>query len=219
MRKLLLATTALLALSALPAKADVVIKNSMSGTGDNVIFDSLNGTTALGSFNGQHTGFAEFHCLAGCTTFIGASNGNDIKISNFTDLNVRVLATDKTTQLATATDVFSLKGTGTAQAIVIANEVGGGTKTFTFDLGTLNNSESGFTLTAVNNETINSFRVVDSGGSVTDFEHYRIDIASPVTSVPEASTWAMMILGFLGVGTVAMRKRRREGHPFRLISA
>ena len=92
MRKLLLATTALLALSALPAKADVVIKTSMTGTGDNVVFDSLNGTTALGSFNGQHTGFAEFHCLAGCTSFTGASNGNDIKISNFTDLNVRVLA-------------------------------------------------------------------------------------------------------------------------------
>src|SRR3954464_184561 len=131
MKQLILAATALLALSALPAKADVVIKTSMSGTGDNVVFDSLNGTTALGSFNGQHTGFAEFSCLAGCTTFVANSNGNDIQLGSFTDLNVRVLATDKTTQLATATDVFSVSGTGTAQAIVIANEIGGGTATFT----------------------------------------------------------------------------------------
>jgi hypothetical protein len=35
-----------------------------------------------------------------------------------------------------------------------------------------------------------------------------------VTAVPEASTWAMMILGFLGVGFVAYR--RRSNHSFRL---
>jgi hypothetical protein len=91
-------------------------------------------------------------------------------------------------------------------------------KTFTFNLGTLNNSESGFTLTAINNETINSFRVVDSGGVVTDFEHYRIDVANPITAVPEASSWAMMILGFLGVGMVGMR-RRAGSAPFRMFSA
>jgi len=39
-----------------------------------------------------------------------------------------------------------------------------------------------------------------------------------VGGVPEASTWAMMILGFLGVGLVGMR--RREGsRSFRMISA
>ncbi len=31
-----------------------------------------------------------------------------------------------------------------------------------------------------------------------------------VEGIPEPSTWAMMILGFLGVGTLAMRKHRRE---------
>jgi len=216
MRKLLLATTALVALSALPAKADVTIQNSLSGTGDNVVFDSLAGNLAVGGFNGQHTGFADFTCLAGCATFT-ASGGNAMKIGSFTDLMVQVFGTDNTTVLPTATDVFSLKGTGTAQAIVIANEVGGGTKTFTFDLGTLNNSQAGFTLTAINNETINSFRIVDTGGSVTDFEHYRIDVAGPIAATPEASTWVMMLLGFVGVGAIGMR-RRAESRPFRFIS-
>jgi hypothetical protein len=36
------------------------------------------------------------------------------------------------------------------------------------------------------------------------------------SAVPEPATWAMMILGFLGVGGLAMRKRRREGHAFRV---
>ena len=36
-----------------------------------------------------------------------------------------------------------------------------------------------------------------------------------VTAVPEASTWAMMILGFFGIGGISLL-RRREGQPFRL---
>ena len=37
-----------------------------------------------------------------------------------------------------------------------------------------------------------------------------------MTAVPEASTWAMMLLGFAGIGTLAYR--RRQGAPsFRLV--
>jgi hypothetical protein len=39
----------------------------------------------------------------------------------------------------------------------------------------------------------------DGSGSLT--------LASEVTAVPEVSTWAMMILGFLGVGYMACRRR------------
>jgi PEP-CTERM motif-containing protein len=35
-----------------------------------------------------------------------------------------------------------------------------------------------------------------------------------VGAVPEPSTWAMMVLGFAGIGYMAMRKRRREGSAF-----
>jgi hypothetical protein len=37
-----------------------------------------------------------------------------------------------------------------------------------------------------------------------------------VAAVPEASTWAMMILGFFGLGTMAYRKQRRDRSVFRL---
>jgi hypothetical protein len=37
---------------------------------------------------------------------------------------------------------------------------------------------------------------------------------SNISSIPEASTWAMMLLGFAGVGFVAYR--RKNGHAFRL---
>jgi hypothetical protein len=36
-----------------------------------------------------------------------------------------------------------------------------------------------------------------------------IDLISPITPVPEPSTWAMMILGFAGVGFMAYRRRNQ----------
>ena len=100
MRKFLFATAALLALTG-AARADVVIKDSLSGTGDNVVFDSFNAVTnvALGSFNGQHTGLVDFSCLGGCGGFTGAANGNDIKIQNTNDLKVQVFNSAGTTVL------------------------------------------------------------------------------------------------------------------------
>jgi len=209
MRKLLLATTALLALSG-AARADVIIDDKLSGTGDNVIFQSLANNLLVGSFNGQHQGLVDFSCLATCGNFTGAQNGQDLKIANFSDLQVQVFQNDGVTALATSTDVFSLIGTGDVTVFVRANETDGSIKLFTFDLtelfGPLGPGQNGFTLTAINGETINSFRVVSVGGVIEDFEHYRVDVAT-VAAVPEASTWAMMLLGFAGVGLFGMRRR------------
>jgi hypothetical protein len=180
-----------------------------------VVFDSVNGSTAIGSFNGQHQGLVDFTDLSGNTNFVGAANGNDIKIANTSNLLVQVFANDNTTALATATDVFSLKGTGDVTAFVTANETNGTTKLFTFDLGVIDpNAQSGFTLEAINGETIGQFRLADVGGTISDFEHYRIDVAAAVEAVPEPSTWAMMLLGFAGVSFMAYRRKDRA--TFRL---
>jgi hypothetical protein len=211
MKRLLLAGATALALTT-AARADVIIDNHLSGTGDNVIFQGLFGNVAVGSFNGTHTGLVDFSCLGGCGGFTGAANGNDIKIANTNDLKVQVFAPDAVTVLPTATDVFSLKGTGDASAIVIANEIGGGTALFTFSLGALSlSSQSGFTLTAINGETINSFRVVTTG-TLTDFEHYRIDIAAPL-AVPGPIVGAGLpglIAGGFALWGLAWNRRRRN---------
>src|SRR5262252_9784517 len=185
LKRLILAT----ALGMIPAAAmaDVVIADKLSGTGDNVIFDSaVPGSLVVGSFNGQNQGLVDFTCLGGCTNFTGAQNGNDIKITadGLTNLSVQVFDTTGLNVLPTATDVFSITGTGHVFVGVTANEPGGGTQLTTFDLvslfGPLGNGQNGFTLTAINGETINKFTLLDTGGTITDFEHYRIDVAAPV---------------------------------------
>jgi hypothetical protein len=209
MRKLLLGSALAFACVA-PASADVVLDTNLSGTGDNVIFDSLNGNLAIGSFNGAHTGLVDFTDLSNTAGFLGAANGNDIKISNTSDLKVQVFSANGLTVLPTATDVFSLKGSGDVSAVVTANEIGGGTKLFTFDLGALSaNAQSGFTLTAINGESINLFTLVDAGGTISDFEHYRIDVASPlVSATPLPAALPMFLGGLAGFYGLIRRKRK-----------
>lgn len=209
--KRLLATTAILCALAAPAMADVIIDNHLSGTGDNVVFDSFNSVTnvAVGIFNGQHQGLVDFSCLGGCIGFNGAANGNDIKIADTNDLKVQVFNSAGTTVLQTQTDVFSLKGTGTATAFVIADEANGTQKLFTFDLGMLSASaQSDFTLSAINGETIDSFRVATTG-NITDFEHYRIDIAAAAVPAPVVGAGLPGLLSAC-VGLWAFAKRRRS---------
>jgi hypothetical protein len=171
MKRLLLAAAMLGAL-ALPAKADVILDTNLSGTGDNVVFNSFSGNLVTGSFNGQHSGFVHFTDLSGNANFSGAANGNDIKIVNTSDLSIVVFGTDNTTVLPTSTDVFSVVGTGTLTIKATATD---GLFTFTEVLGS---GQNGFTLTATNGEVITGFEVIDTGGVITDFEHYRVDVAN-----------------------------------------
>lgn len=55
---------------------------------------------------------------------------------------------------------------------------------------------------------------VDVDGSVRDshwaFDILNVDSAVVVTAVPEPSTWAMMMLGFAGVGFITYRRRNQS---------
>ena len=51
----------------------------------------------------------------------------------------------------------------------------------------------------------------------TDRDANSFEFVPLASAVPEPATWAMMILGFFGIGGLAMVKRRREGHSFRLV--
>lgn len=218
MKRLLLAA-ALFSAFILPAKADVILETKLSGTGDNVVFNSITPNLVIGSFNGQHQGFVFFRDLSLNPNFVGAQSGNDIKIANTTNLGFSVFADlNETQQLYTATDVFSLKGTGSVTAFVTAVDSNGNLEPIKqFDLGTIDpNAQSGFTFSTANGELIQNIRLFDTGGNITDFEHYRVDVGTLTPAVPELSTWAMMILGFCSVGLLGLRQRR-NGHSFRFV--
>jgi len=216
MRNLLLAATALLAIwgTTQIAKADVIVQDKLSGTGDNVIFDSLLGSLAIGSFNGQHTGFAFFTDLSGNPNFIGAANGNDIKIANTNDLQIQVFQSNKIDLFGTLEDVFSLKGTGSVTAFVNAVTSGGNPEPVQiFSLGAIDpNAQSGFTLLATNGEVITGFTLLDVGGNISDFEHYRIDVTAIPQQVPAPLVGAGLpgLAGFTLLWFARRRQKRQQ---------
>jgi hypothetical protein len=225
MKRLLLATTALLALSAVSAKADVVLDtNGLGGTGNNVVFSQIvSGNLILGHLNGQNNEIVRFRDLSGNGGFSGSANGNDIKIINTRDLDVTVFDAANLVQLGTTRDIFSLKGSGSVFIRVDAVKADGTAETFNFgsltdhDFQLSASAQRGFDFKTINGEVITDIDIflVGLNSNITDFEHFRIDAAPipQVEGVPETSTWIMMIAGFLGIGGLAMRRQGK----FRLV--
>ena len=218
MRKLLLASAALVALC-MPASAEIILDtHGLGGTGNNVIFNSVfDSNTVLGTLNGQNNEVVRFvdRSQTGSFTATSGQNGNDIKLFNSFDLDVTVFDSTNTNQLAVTRQVFSLVGTGSVIFHVTALESDGTFQNFNF-FETLGNGQNGYDFKAINGEKIWDLDIVTGPNTnITGFEHFRIDVTPQVAAVPELSTWAMMIVGFLGLGGLAMRKRN-EGHTFRL---
>jgi len=208
MKRLLLATTAFLALASAPARAEIVLDTTgQGGTGNNVIFSqNLGGGLILGRLNGQNDEVVRFRDLSGNGSFTGATNGNDIKINNTSDLDITVFDRNNATQLGVTRDIFSIKGDGTLLIRATALETDGTLKDFNYSF-VLGSGQNGFDFKAINGEFIWDVDLKVVGGSIQDFEHFRIDVAPHVGAVPDIGTWMMMILGFAGVGGLGLRKK------------
>jgi len=205
----LLAGTAFVSM---PAQADVILDTKLSGTGDNVVFNSLSGDLATALLNGPHLDVVRFRDLTGSTTFTASANGNDIKLSGSNNLFIQVFDPTDAFVIGTTTQVFSLKGTGDVTAFVQASDINGNPEAIqTFSLGTIDpNAQSGFTFTAINGEVMTSLRLLDLNGSINEFEHYRIDVAATV-SVPGPIVGAGIpgVLAAFSLMSLAYHRRRR----------
>jgi hypothetical protein len=166
-------------------RADIILDTTgQGGTGNNVIFSSVaSSNLILGKLNGQNDEVVRFRDISGNGAFSGAANGNDIKIVNTSDLDITVFDKTDLIQLLTTRDIFSIKGSGTLFLRVTALEANGTFQDFNFS-NVLGNGQNGFDLKAINGERIWDVDLRVVGGTITDFEHFRIDVAPAVTAVP-----------------------------------
>jgi len=217
MKKLLLAG-ALLCTLALPSKATILLdETGIGGTGTNVIFSSIfDNRLILGRLNGQHDEVVRFRDLTPTqdplNPFTGSQNGNDIKIFNTVDLDITVFNSTNLTQLGVTRDIFSLVGTTGATVLfrVTALEADGSFQDFNFS-SVLKNGQNGFDFTAINGERIWDLDLRVVGGRITDFEHFRIDVAPAAVPGPIAGAG---IPGLVAAGLMlfGLHRRRKVAH-------
>jgi hypothetical protein len=272
MRKLLLATTALLALSALPAKAEFILNNEvfadLGATGfgnaprlltlqnnpvesgavvsngganqflspitidDNNNF-AISGTicTSNGSCGGGglRTGANE-STLVNVTTLwsTGAQVGVGLDTNQIGSTGA-LLWSELVLNIFTSTGVkigtFGGNDPVLISEVLLALQQGNGNSVFNLGLTTGEQAEFD-AMRAANPGAIFAGLAAEFGctpapciGSSNDgAESFLAFAQSAVVAIPEPATWAMMILGFFGIGGVSMMRKRREGRPFRMIS-
>jgi hypothetical protein len=198
---ILAAAGAALAVAA-PASAAVVIPSPGAVQPDeNVLAStSMTGLTVLGNTNQTNTSVSIASTNNENLTST-TSNGQSRFVSTDGSLDMaRIFLTGGGTFTSAEFNLFNALSDTTSVSII----VDGVAQNFA-----LTNGENFFGIQATGNERITSIAFDTNGTGVTDLRQVRLGGVSSVAAVPEPGTWAMMLLGFGGMG-VAMRRKRRS---------
>jgi len=252
-RKLLLATTAILVLCgamAAPAKADIVLRGGTPttaftdvkglGFGDvhrlltlqntpiesgginanGTVFNNVPGSVSTGADKTAVYTFSElgWTSAANVGVFFDADQVGQTGIT-LQDFTLTVTTPTGATSFSTGADI-------NFTAADLALEPGNGQGGFFFALDDLQRiqfeaffSQAGFGNFIVSTQATLGCAQPVAGCFISNDgpdSFYAVNVAS-VGQVPEVSTWAMMLIGFLGVGFMAYRKHKGEGHALRLV--
>jgi hypothetical protein len=209
-----LASITLFALTAgyaVPAAATIVIVPASSIQGDNVLFNNgaQSGTTVFG-----HTQSGTIVEFAG-TTFGGgttiSANGGQARLEGtaterLTSLNWHLVGGNNFNDLEFNINTVLNGPNGGGATSVSFTLFDNDGDPFSFNNQSLGNGANFFGFQGQGGETIASiFMTFNGGNGVQDVRQVRLDEVA--AAVPEPATWAMMLLGFAGVGFMAYRRR------------
>lgn len=195
--------------AAVPAKASIVFNTGASGTGNNVLFSTItgNGTSTLTTNTNQGDNVT---FTSTTDTLTSPSNGQARLVAGDGSLDELMWFLTNTSNGFTKS-VFNIdvpKNGGATSVTIYATDQSG-TQSQSFSLS--GNGQNFFTITSDGGDIIKSMKIVMSGGNTDDVKQFRLDGIQPLTSaVPEPSTWAMMLVGFAGLGYLGFRQSRRK---------
>lgn len=213
MAKTYIALAALAAATvATPASATITLVSASTIQGDNVLFNAgtQTGTTVTGRTQ-QGTAVNFTGTTVGGSNVI-AANGGQARVEG--DLNTITSNPNDTLgltslnfSLAGGTTFNNLEfnlfgGSGSAAFAITDNEG----QVFNFSQA-LGNGENFFGFVGIDGQTIRSVSITTAGG-IQDIRQIRLD-QSVAAAVPEPGTWALMLLGFGGIGA-SLRRRRSQ---------
>jgi hypothetical protein len=193
-----------LAISA-PAWATITICSTAPCPGnppENVLLnDNTSGTTVLGTTNQTHTSVS----FTGNEILTEPANGQArIEAVDGAFNFISIAMTDPT--LAMTQLEFNINAAATGTATLTYFDQFGAPTTGNFTLNS--NGQNFFTATASNGELIKS-ATINSQVALADLRQVRLGF-STFTPIPEPAAWALMILGFFGLGATLRSRRRAE---------
>ena len=199
-----------------PASASFVIGPEPTGTTELMLFlGGENATTSLtGNIGSQNSSLTT---AITTNTAVDAANGfANIKPDTGT-LTTLTFTPTNSSQFRDFFFLGQLNGQGNAVGTVNVSVTDSAGLTFSgpsFSFSNQANQDfASFGVFSNDGETIKSVTIDSSAG----FKEVKQIVFSPATvrAIPEPSTWAMMVLGFFGIGFMAYRRRGGEGR-FRL---
>jgi hypothetical protein len=191
---LAIATTASAAITVTPSPGAVQpAENVLTNT-------NMTNTTVIGNTNQTNTAVS-VQSTNGETLTTTASNGQARFESTDGSLDMaRIFLTGGGTFTSAEFNLFNALGSTNSVSII----VNGVAQSFA-----LGNGQNFFGIQATGTDRISTIAFDTNGTGVADLRQLRVGgVGSSVGAVPEPGTWAMMLLGFGGMG-VAMRRRRR----------
>ena len=244
-RKLLLGTVALLALSAAPASAFTI--DIIAVFDQNTSFSDPAGVTVetyAGSGSNQRINTSGFNASNSYFSVDGAggpaNNPSGLFIGNIgSDTSPFGKSNDSRVYLAAGGSNGVTSGIVALSGLAPSNSLGllwgtvddgdtrnriqtigpGGSDIITGAMVLMACHDQGFSCSDGQTNVFLRINGLDTFTSAkfTDRDANSFEFVPLASAVPEPATWAMMILGFFGVGALAMAKRRREGQAFRLV--
>lgn len=213
MRGVVLAT-ALAGATLLPlseANASLVLTPSNVGgiTDQNVLFQNVvgDGTTSLttdtNSSPANRVTFTSNEALTG-TSSAGQARIFDTGVDGFNLLTWSMANSD----LGFTANVFNINDlTASSANITVVTNL----QTVTYlNQAVSSNGSNFFALQSADGEIIKSVSIAAVGGVFGDVRQERLgDVQSISSAIPEPATWAMMLLGFAGIGFLTYRRKRQ----------
>jgi len=208
MRRLTFLAALALCSVAAPAAATITITTNQGAVqGDNILFSGsdVDGPSIIGATQNGYQ--LTFSTLTGQTLTTPAQGQARIEPVNSSLNSLNIAATDGGTFDFIE---FNLFNGGTTPVTVTGIDQSGTAFSFTFgdDPGENLNGENFFVAMTDAAQSIRSISF--TGSAFTDIRQIRVGPNAAISAVPEPATWAMMLLGFGGIG-VSLRRRRNRG--------
>jgi hypothetical protein len=204
------------AVSISPAQADIVVVTSVQNQGtDNVLLNSATNVSTVTGTAGNSGPVVEFTSTGG---LLSADPNGQATVSGGTGNNpFTQLSFDLANGGTFTRSVFNINAGHNGSVLIHVEGININGGFFEDDFTVNANGQNFFTVTSINGQLMTEISLTAIGGAnFEDVRQVRIGGFENVGAVPEPSTWAMMILGFAGVGFLAYR-RRGQGQPLRLV--